>query len=109
MLEYEGLVQPLVPLDDDPFLEENEIGNHVLGMNSYAIGVCCISKHGVYTWKQIESLKDLCALLLKKYSALSPASFLGHYETDTGKAQGKTCPGFDMMHLRKTLQERIAL
>lgn len=106
----DGKLQHLVPLDDDQWLEPDEIANHAFGYNQFSVGICCISRYGLYTWKQIETLQDLCwNILLNSDWNLHPNSFIGHYETTTGAAQGKTCPGFNMQHLRDYLLDRIKL
>jgi hypothetical protein len=44
-------------------------------------------------------LYDLC----KQYG-LTPDDVLGHYETASGKEQGKTCPEIDMRAFREYLK-----
>jgi len=107
--ENDGVVESLVPLDQDDWLEPDEIANHAYGYNQFSIGICCISKHGLFTWKQIKSLQETCWTILQRHETLHSNSFLGHYETTTGRAQGKTCPGFDMNDLREYLMNRIRL
>lgn len=70
----------------------DEIGAHVEGANSDSIGVCLI---GIKDFKpeQFASLKRL----LKSFAAMYPKATLhAHNEFASAKAQGKTCPNFDV-------------
>lgn len=99
-------------LDGDAFLEDNEVGAHTLGYNESSLGVCLIGmkdpKSGVVTFtiKQFEALKGLLSDLCKHYGVLVE-NVLGHRETESGKAQGKTCPDFDVAAFRTWLKGRI--
>lgn len=81
--------------------KEKEAGAHVKGMNEDTIGICLI---GVATFhkRQTTALYRLVSELIHKYG-LEPSDVLGHYETETGEAQGKTCPNLDMSYIRKRL------
>ena len=79
--------------------KESETGAHALGYNSNSIGICMIGKDK-FTYKQFESLRKLIKYLQNKYS-IPTENVIGHYETP--KANGKTCPNFDMVEFRKTL------
>lgn len=70
----------------------DEIGAHCQGANSSSIGICLIG-HGRYTSNQWQSLATLLESLLGVYPE---AVIKGHYEYDSARAQGKTCPGFDV-------------
>ena len=89
------------PLDGDLFIEENEIGAHALGYNDKSIGVCGIGKEG-WTKSQECSLIMLLRALCSKFN-IPKENVLGHYETEGGKAQGKTCPNLDMDMIRAEL------
>src|SRR3954471_5096358 len=77
---------------------EDEIGAHCLGFNKISIGICCVGDKD-FTNDQRQSLRALVKKLMFQYS-IPPADVLGHCETDSGKAEGKTCPNMDMNHLR---------
>jgi hypothetical protein len=79
-------------------------GAHCKGMNSSSVGICLIGLNGVFTEKQFISLTQLVKGLLVEFD-LKPEDILGHYETPSGKKQGKTCPEFDMTVFRSTLSE----
>lgn len=70
----------------------DENGAHCQGHNAHSIGICLIGK-GKYTTAQWDSLKMLIEQLLCWYPS---AAIKGHCEYDTAKAQGKTCPDFDV-------------
>ncbi len=89
-------------LDDDSFISDVEVGAHALGYNDKSIGVCLIGKTE-FTLRQITSLDrllwDLCMLYHVPFDAI-----IGHYETASGKAEGKTCPNLDMDVVRNRLR-----
>lgn len=74
-------------------------GAHVRLHNDYTIGVCLVGDR-TFTGRQFESLKKLVKKLSVEYNI---SSIMGHYEYDTAKEQGKTCPNIDMDLLRKLL------
>lgn len=77
---------------------DSEIGAHVKGMNTHSIGVCMIGVKN-FPFMQLHTTFKLLAKLLLIYH-LSIKHLLGHYETHSGKAQGKTCPNIDMTYVR---------
>ncbi len=92
-------------LDGDLFIEDNEAGAHTLGYNEASIGVCLVLKRAP-TIEQLDALKRLLLELCKKFS-VPVKNVLGHRETESGKAQGKTCPNFDMEPIRLWLNGRV--
>lgn len=84
-----GMVENGRPLDDDPVLENNEIGAHVSGNNRGAIGICLSGIGGAdFTKEQFDSLTQEIKNLKKN---LKKVLVVGHnYFTDK-----KTCPNFD--------------
>ena len=86
----------------DGVLEEGrsveQAGAHVKGMNLDTIGICLIGKEK-FSSKQFKKLNRLLYYLCTKYD-LSISDILGHCETPTGAAQGKTCPNIKMISYR---------
>jgi len=107
-----GAIEPGRRLDEDRFLEQNETGAHALGYNQCSIGVCMIGQRDTktgqlsFTPKQFDALKELLIDLCKQYG-LTAEAILGHSETEQGKAQGKTCPDFNVGDLRTWLRGRV--
>lgn len=108
-----GLVLPALdgsiecgrPIDGDAFIEDNEIGAHALGYNDRSIGICVIGIKK-FTPSQLYSLESLLANLVRKFG-LGVDDVLGHYETESGKAEGKTCPNMDMSLVRLMVKKRL--
>ena len=92
-VEYNGIVEEGRPIEQS--------GAHVKGMNLDTIGICLIGVED-FTKNQIKKLDLLLYYLCREYS-LTRKDILGHYETPTGTAQGKTCPNIDMVNYRKKL------
>lgn len=90
--KYNGHVETGRPLDNDSFLNEEEKGAGVYGMNSNTVHICLIGKT-TFTTEQYESLiyllrDDLC----KQFPG---ARVVGHYQLDK---HGKTCPNFNVQN-----------
>ena len=85
-------------LDQDLSIDGKEIGAHALGYNKESIGICLIGKDQ-FTSRQIKSLMSLCTELMQMYS-LTVNSIMGHYETESSKRLGKTCPNINMDFIR---------
>lgn len=77
-------------------------GAHVKNHNEGSIGICLVGDR-VFSAKQFESLKILVDILKKQFNI---TTIKGHYEYDTAKAQGKTCPNIEMDYLRKLLETK---
>lgn len=118
----DGAIEAGRRLDGDMDIEPGETGIHALGYNYNSIGICLIGERrklplpqgegqgegGVATFslEQMDSLKFLLFDLCRLYGV--PAEkVLGHYETESGVKQGKTCPDFDMSGIRTWLKGRI--
>ena len=102
-----AIKDPYIPSSDGSIelgRKESENGAHTIGYNSNSIGICLIGKHGKYTPKQMTTLLALSVHLMNKYNILT-GHVLGHYETDNGKSQGKTCPDISMSDLRLELDK----
>lgn len=82
-------------------------GAHCLGYNDRSIGVCLIGKETKdFTIEQMDSLKKLLIELCRTYGI--PADrVLGHGETESGRAEGKTCPNFNVGDIRTYLKGRV--
>lgn len=78
-------------------------GAHCTGYNARSIGVCLIGR-GAYSAAQMETLKALLLGIMGRHQ-IPPERVLGHCETASGRAQGKTCPLVDMAALRTELRQ----
>ena len=92
-------------LDGDAFIEDNEVGAHALGYNAGSIGICLVLKRAP-TIEQLDALKKILLELCRRFK-VPVKNVLGHCETESGKAEGKTCPNFDMEPVRLWLRGRI--
>ena len=88
-------------LDEDNFIEDNEIGAHTLGYNDNSVGICLIGADK-FSPAQFLSLRELLRDLTVRWN-IPKENIIGHYETESGKEQGKTCPNFDMKIFRGSL------
>lgn len=80
---------------------EEEVGAHCEGDNLFSIGVCLIGgKDGRndFTKAQLDKLAEMVVSWKDKF-ALSNNSVFGHRDRPSGKAQGKTCPNFEVRDL----------
>lgn len=87
-------------IDEDQWMESNEIGSHALGLNSSTIGVCMI--HNVddeYQSMQLHSLQMLVSGLMDVYG-VPITSVKGHSEVDKKKPY---CPDINMDWLREQI------
>lgn len=69
-------------------------GAHVEGHNAGNIGICLVGLDS-FLDKQWGSLRVLLDDLISKYG-IKLWEIHGHYEFDTARAQGKTCPNVSM-------------
>jgi len=93
----DGSIIPLRTLDLDPVSEFSEIGAHVKGWNSKAIGVVLVGNTH-FTMRQLLAAKNLFLEIREK---VNPNIIVkGHYELDGGK----TCPNIDMDVMRAWFQ-----
>ena len=74
-------------------------GAHTKNHNEKSIGICLVGDRS-FSQNQYKTLLTLVKTLSSIYKI---KIIKGHYEYDTGKAQGKTCPNIDMDYLRKIL------
>lgn len=86
-LYYDGKIESGRPEEMD--------GAHVKGHNKGTIGVCLIGKSGLFTNKQITSLKYLLFLLNEKYGEIN---IYQHSDFDEDKFY---CAGLDLNEFRK--------
>lgn len=90
----------------EPGRHEVEEGAHAPGYNTRSIGICLIGR-GAYTDAQMDALHALVEARCRAYGI--PADrVIGHCETASGAAQGKTCPLLDMDALRADVAARLA-
>ena len=84
--------------------DDNETGAHVQGLNDSSLGICLVGKDGIFTERQLDAMYLTLLALMRSYD-LGPEAVLGHCETKTGRAQGKTCPTLDMVTVRNKLRD----
>lgn len=99
-----GMIEPGHVIDQDLFMEPNEIGYHVAGRNHDSLGVCLIGTTE-FTPAQLLASHELMHELLKTYQ-LTPDDVLGHYEHP---GAGKTCPNIPMQVYREFLRDKATL
>lgn len=80
----------------------NVQGAHVAGENEDNIGIC-LNGRNRYSAEQFDALKLLLERLCTQFNIQTDQIF-GHYEFESAKKQGKTCPGIDMVKFRKWFQ-----
>lgn len=97
-LARDGRVTDGRKLDADNFIRPDEVGAHALGYNARSIGICLIGVKD-FTSNQIQSARHLVYSLMTLH-AIPLEHVLGHCETESGKAEGKTCPNMDMNWFR---------
>ncbi len=91
--------------DDNGLLEKGRdidiAGAHARGDNSTSIGICLIGNSD-FTDEQFTELKRLLKELMESYN-IPVSRVIGHYETVSGAAGGKSCPNFNVDNLRTEL------
>lgn len=75
-----------------------KIGSHAKGDNHDSIGICLIGKKKF----NLSPLYVVTHSLVNSFQ-IPVGNVIGHYETKSGKEQGKTCPNFDMQKVREHL------
>lgn len=100
----------------------SEVGAHCKGDNATSIGVCCVGKGnalpvgaglgprslgegGYMTQAMWDSLLRLLGQLMAAYR-VPVTRVVGHSERPSGRRQGKTCPGFEVVILRGLLRQQ---
>lgn len=71
-----------------------QVGAHCEGDNLFSVGICLTGKD-VFSDAQFDALNRLVLDLKSRYN-FTNASVYGHRDRPSGKAQGKTCPNFDV-------------
>jgi N-acetylmuramoyl-L-alanine amidase len=93
---FDGSIVPGRSVDLDSAAEWPEIGAHVRGWNSKALGVAVVGNER-FTLRQILSMKCVYEEIRDKINP--DIEILGHYELDPNK----TCPNMNMNVVRKWL------
>lgn len=98
-IQGNGTEQRGRPLDEDTFIEPDEVGAHTIGYNFDSVGICL---HGrkVFSYQQFRKLA-IRIELLKHQCGLLNIDVVGHCQTTSGKKAGKTCPNFDVDRFKK--------
>jgi hypothetical protein len=80
----------------------DEVGAHCLGFNDHSLGICGIAKS---KWMPSQEI-SLCVLLLElsRMFKIPVENIVGHGETASGRAEGKTCPNLDMDRIRSLVE-----
>lgn len=91
--------------------KEDLVGAHCVGYNFNSIGICIVGDTDKTppTPAQMKTLITKLVQLRKQYS-IPARNILGHRETASGTAEGKTCPGklVDMDQLRIAISKRLS-
>ena len=102
-----GIVIPALEGQIECGRKVQDVGAHCLGFNLNSIGICLIGNGpNTFVLEQFNSLKSLLMDLCTTYR-IPPENILGHRETDSGKAEGKTCPNFAVEDIRTWMRGRI--
>lgn len=83
------------------------IGSHCKGENETSIGVCLIGKD-TFTLNQVRSLIECVQFLLLR-QGLTLDDVYCHHEFESAKAQGKTCPNFDINTFKGIIRKQILI
>ena len=101
----DGHIEPGRPLNNDPYIDENEQGAHVRFHNRNSVGVCLVgNEQSGFTDQQMNSLYRLLKHLLYVFG-LKVENVKGHFEYSEADTK---CPNMDMDNLRVNLAKRIA-
>lgn len=114
---YHFIIDNAKTTPDDVFLFMNgsvEVGRdidkegaHCIGYNDRSISICLIGKEKEdFRIEQFDTLKKMLIELCRTYH-IPAENVLGHGETESGKAEGKTCPNFSVADIRAYLKGRI--
>jgi hypothetical protein len=85
-------------LNNDPWIEANEVGAHVKGYNLDSVGICLIGQDGKHTYNQLHAALKLVRGLLKSFDLIAK-DVVGHFEL----SPAKTCPDIDMEAFRAVI------
>ena len=103
LIEHDGKVRKGRP--------NGEVGAHCQGDNVASLGICCVGTgdafplgRGYMNLAMLENLLRLIADLRRAYPTIS--ELWGHRERESGRRQGKTCPGFNAALLRTIFQNQ---
>ncbi len=97
----DGVVEIGRHLDDDSYMQSEEIGAHALGFNDCSVGICLIGVN-MFSEFQLISLLSLIKEMRDKYN-IPIENIIGHYEIP--QANGKTCPNFNLNKIRTILRD----
>jgi len=89
----------------------SQIGAHCQGDNATSLGICCVGADdalpvGAGYMNQVlwDGLLRLVGQLMSAYH-IPISRVVGHRERPSGRAQGKTCPGFEVAVIRNLLRK----
>lgn len=91
-------------------VRRSQVGAHCQGDNATSLGICCVGAGDALpvceeymTLTMWDSLLRLVGQLRAAYR-VPIARVVGHRERPSGRAQGKTCPGFEVAVMRGLLR-----
>lgn len=86
---------------------ETTPGAHCKGYNKRSLGICLVGQN-TFTREQLQSLGKLGAWLMYVYPpTANPGNVLGHCDTHSGRAAGKTCPNIDTGTIRALMNTAV--
>lgn len=95
---FNGHVETGRPLDNDPFIEEQEVGAHVRGHNRQSVGICLIGKSGQFTDEQLNAALPCVHMLEQQFGDIE---LFQHSHFDAKKAY---CAGLNMSQFQSNYQ-----
>ena len=92
----------------------SQVGAHCQGDNATSLGICCVGAGdalpvgtGYMTQAMWDGLLRLVGQLMAAYH-IPVTRVVGHRERPSGRAQGKSCPGFEVTVIRSLLRKEEA-
>jgi len=96
----DGIIEQLVHVNSDQYIEPSEIANGVRGYNSNSVHICMIGTDK-FTQAQWDALHTLLADCARSWP---DAALVGHRDLDAHK----TCPNIDVTHYTENPAAEIA-
>ena len=100
---FNGHIETGRPLDNDPVLNDTEVGSHVKGYNTNSVGICLIGKSGQFTTEQLNASLRLLYDLEEQFGSIE---IVQHSDLDPGKPY---CAGLDMRRYKNNYSNYKAI